>query len=67
MFSIKMKFLGPKFAKNNDYNIDPRMPVRFEDCSPEVQKLLKQRRMPKGSVKKEKEIDFAFDPMKYAK
>ena len=43
------------------------MPIRFEDCSPELQKLIKQKRMPKGTVKKDEEISFAFDPMKYIK
>jgi hypothetical protein len=43
------------------------MPIRFEECSPEMQKQIKQRRMPKGTLKVEKEIEFAFDPMKYAK
>jgi len=47
--------------------LDFRMPVHFDQCSPEVQKMIRQRRMPKGTVKVEKEIDFAFDPMKYVK
>lgn len=44
-----------------------RMPVHFDQCSPEIQRLIRQRRMPKGTVKVEKEIDFAYDPMKYVK
>ena len=48
-------------------SVSCRLPIRFEECSPEVQKMIRQRRMPKGTLKKEKDIDFAFDPMKYAK
>ena len=44
-----------------------RLPIRYEECTPEVQKMIRQRRMPKGTEKKEKDIEFAFDPMKYAK
>ena len=32
-----------------------------------MQRLIKQRRMPKSSAKKQADIEFAFDPMKYAK
>jgi len=43
------------------------MPVRLEECTPEVQKLIWQRRLPKSTVEATKEIDLTFDPMSYIK
>ena len=45
-----------------------KLPVNFEECSPEMQKRIRLLRTPRSSVEKQKDfVDAKYDPMKYIK
>lgn len=42
-----------------------KLPVVFEECSPEQQKKIRLMRQPRGSTKAKEELVSTFDPLKY--
>jgi len=42
-----------------------KLPVKFEECSPEQQKRIRLMRQPRGVTKTKEELVTTFDPLKY--
>jgi large subunit ribosomal protein L55 len=42
-----------------------KLPVKFDECTPEQQKQIRLMRLPKGASKTKEEFVATFDPLKY--